>query len=239
MKKIALIFILILCIANQVSAHDKTLAQDEMTQLADLTGKADLKVDQWQVTFKENMSKDRLLDLINKWENSYLDSYSEDENVIKYLFRNVQKNAGIVEIYTIIIPKNTEYKPELISVISGSEWNETIKARYLELQGSIVRKYFSENVTKFSCLTTKSNDTIKGSSFVNLLKDKLQLRHLTTQVDNVEKSMNKKIVYGYTPLWSQTLKILDKPVNVNIVITDTTNGETKLTVGTPILINEY
>lgn len=239
MKKVALIFILILGITSQVSAHNKTSTQDEMTKLADITIQSDIEIDQWQVTFKETMEKDRLQSIINKLENSYLDSYSENENVIKYTFRNVHKNAGIVESYNIIIPKNSTYKPELISVISGQNWSQTVKDRYLEIQKSTFQQYFTENATKFACLTTVSSGIIKSDGLVDLLKEKLQLEHLTTQIDNVEKSTNKKMIYGYTPLWEQNFNILGKPVNVNIAITNTTNGETKLTVGTPILINEY
>lgn len=239
MKKIALILLLILCMTNQVSAHNNQIMQDEMTQLADLTSASDLEIDKWQVTFKESMSKDRLLELKDQWQNSYLDTYTEDDNVLKYSFRNVQKSAGIVEKYTIIIPKNNKYKPELISVISGHNWNDAVKDMYLELQKTMYKRYFSSDVTKFACLTTISNDIIKGVYFVDLLKEELQINHVTTQFDNVKKSMNKKVVYGYTPQWRQNFNILDKPVNVNIAITNTTNGESKVTVGTPILITEY
>lgn len=239
MKKIGLIVILILLVTNHVAAQNKTVSQDEMTQLADLTTEANVKVDKWQVTFKENMTKESLLSLIDEWKNSYLDSYSEDENVIKYTFRNVHKNADIVEYYTVIMPKNSNYQSELIAVLSGENWNEKVEDRYLDLQDAIYEQYFTENVTKFACLTTESNDTMKGVYLVDLLKKELQLSHITTQIDNVERSMNKKNIYGYTPLWKKNFKILGNPVNVNIAITNTTNGETKLTIGTPILITEY
>ncbi|WP_404455830.1 YwmB family TATA-box binding protein [Virgibacillus necropolis] len=239
MRKIAFIFILILCMTNQVSAHNKLITQDEMTNLADLTIESNLEIDKWQVTFKENMPKDRLLGFIKQFKDSYIDSYSEDENIIKYTFRNVQKNAGIVENYSIVIPKNSNYKPELISVISGDNWSEAVKSRYLELQESILQQYFTNRSTKFACLTTVSDGIIKGVYLVDLLKEKLQIQHISTQTDNVEESMNKKVIYGYTPSWQQKFTILGNPVNVNIAITNTTNGETKVTVGTPILITEY
>ncbi|ASK62093.1 hypothetical protein CFK37_07915 [Virgibacillus phasianinus] len=239
MKKIAIILILILFMTNHVSAHNKPLSQGEMIQLANLTASSKLTIDHWQVTLKENIPKARLQDYINEWKNSYLDTYSEDENVIKYTFRNVHKNENLVESYIVIIPKNSSYQSELIAVVSGQDWNTTTKHKYQELQKSIIRHYFSENATKFACLTTASDDTIKGVYLINSVKEKLQLQQITTQTDNVEKSMHKKIIYGYTPLWTQNFNILDKPVNVNIAITNTTNGETKLTIGTPILITEY
>lgn len=239
MKKIAIILILILIVANHVSAHNKTPLKDEMTQLADLTIESNLEIDNWQVTIKENMSKDELLSLKKKWKDSYLESHTENKNVIEYTFRNVQKDAGIVEYYTMLIPKNSNYQPELISVLSGETWNDTVKSRYLELHESIFRQYFTESAINFACLTTVSNDIMNGVYLVDLLKERLQLQHITTQIDNVEKSKNKRNIYGYTPLWQQNFNILDKPVNVNIAVTNTTNDESKLTIGTPILITEY
>ena len=239
MKKMALIIILILLVTNHVAAQNNVPEQDAMTRLADITIESNIEINKWQVTFKENMSKDRLLSLVERWKDSYLDTYSEDENVIKYIFRKVHKNTGIVEYYSMIIPKDKRYQPELIAVISGERWNGKIADKYLELQESIRQQYFTANATKFACLTTVSDDIMKGDRLVDLLEKKLQLLHITTQTDNVEESMNKKIIYGYTELWNQKYIILDKPVNVNIAITKTTNGETELTIGTPILIIEY
>lgn len=224
---------------NQVSASNMISSQDEMTELADLTLTAGLTIDQWKVTYKENMEVDKLKYFIKQWKNSYLDSYSEDESVIKYSFRDVQKKSGIVESYIVIIPKNSNYKPELIVVISGQKWNKNIEIEYKQLQKTIFQQYFTKDAVKFTCLSTASSDTMNSVYLVELFKEKLELQYMTTQIDNVEESMNKKMIYGYTHLWKQKLNILGKPVNVNIAITNTENKETKVTVGTPILITEY
>lgn len=239
MKKTAIILLVCLGMSSQVSADNIQNDHDEMTQLADIAMESDLEVDHWQVTIKENMDKDSVLKYIKDLKNSYLDSYSEDENTIEYSFRDVQKNSGIVESYNIIIPKNSNYQPELVAVITGQNWNENIENTYLDLQKRIFRHYFTENALKFTCLTTVSSGTISNVYLVDLLKEQLNLQFITTQTDNIEKSMHKKMIYGYTDLWSQKFNILGNPVNVNIVITNTTNKETKVTIGTPILITEY
>ncbi|WP_430790217.1 YwmB family TATA-box binding protein [Virgibacillus flavescens] len=239
MKKAVLILLVCFGITNHVSANNTVTKQDEMTQLASLTMDSELTVDDWQVTIKENMDKDKLMKYIKEMKNSYLDSYSEDENTIKYSFRDVQKNSGIVERYNIIIPKNSNFKPELIAVITGQNWDKDIENTYLRIQKRIIRHYFTENAVKFTCLTTASSGTISNVYLIDVLKERLDLQFITTQTDNVEKSLNKKMIYGYTNLWTQKFNILGNPVNVNIVITNTTNKESKVTIGTPILITEY
>ncbi|MFZ3578576.1 YwmB family TATA-box binding protein [Virgibacillus sp. DJP39] len=239
MKKIALIFIFFLLITTHVSAYNTNLTNDEMIQLAGLTKKTGLEIDEWRVTIKENIPKEKLMEHVNTLKNSYLASYSEDKNVIKYSFGSVQKSDAVYVRYTVIIPKNEDFKAELVSVISGKNWNEEVKNEYIKLHKSIVLQYFTENSIKFSCMSTKSSDTMKSDYLVEFLKKKLKLQHITTQQDNVDRAMNKKVITGYTQLWNQKLNIMDKPMNVNIAITDTKNGKTKVTVGTPILIIEY
>src|SRR5699024_12270572 len=76
-------------------------------------------------------------------------------------------------------------------------------------------------------------------SVLNYISKELEIKHEQTQIDNHEKSALDKIIYGYTPLWSQKINIMNNPTNVQIAVTSNEKGMVNFTVGTPILINEY
>ncbi|WP_099159408.1 YwmB family TATA-box binding protein [Virgibacillus ndiopensis] len=236
MKKTGLIFILLLLFTTRALAHTN---HDEMIDLATLVEESNLTIDEWQVTIKEQIDRNGIQYKIKQLRNSYLVSTSEDENVIKYSFSDVHKTSEVNETYKVIIPKNKSYKAEIIGVLSGEVWSNSIKKNYQKKLSLMLEQFFTQSAKKFACLTTISNDTISSDYFLNELKQKLNLQHISTQYDSIQNSMHEKIIYGYTPLWKQQITVMDKPMNVQLAVRAGKNESTKFTIGTPILITEY
>ncbi len=239
MRNIVLMSIILLMMTTAAAASPRQ--QEEMTALAAMVSDSELKVENWEVTMKEQMSKDKIKMLLGKLEakNSQIDTGDESENSIKYSFGHIHKNTNITETYNVVIPKDDKYQAQFIVVIKGKYWNESIKRDYLKRVEMIQNDFFSEDSTKFACLTTTLSGKIDSVYFIKQMKEKLHLQSMTEQNDTVENSMLKKIVYGYTPLWNQKITIMDKPMNLQLAFTENENGKTKLTIGTPILITEY
>ncbi|MGP4106149.1 YwmB family TATA-box binding protein [Virgibacillus sp. L01] len=239
MRNIVLMSIILLLITTGAAASPKQ--QEEMTALAAMLADSKMEVGDWEVTIKEQMSKDKVKMILEKLEekNSHKDTGEEDENSIKYSFGYIHKNAKITETYNIVIPKDDMYQAQFIVVIEGKAWNESIKRDYLNIVETIQNDFFSEDSTKFACLTTTFSGKLGSVYFIKQMKEKLHLQSITEQTDSVEDSMLKKVVYGYTPLWDQKITIMDKPMNLQFAFKENENGKTKLTIGTPILITEY
>lgn len=239
MKRFLLILLIMLITTTNAAAYSNK--QEEMASLSELVTENDLIVENWQVTIKEQMKIGRINRLMKKLqqENSYLFSSEKDDNSIRYSFRNIQKDKSISETYNVLIPKDTKYKAQLIVVIEGNSWSETIEKSYFRKVNLLKKEFFSENSTKFACLNTTLSDKMSSDYFFKKMKESLNLLYIKTQVDTVENSTIKEIIYGYTSLWGQEIITMDKPMNLQMAIKNSENGTTKLTIGTPILITEY
>jgi hypothetical protein len=239
MKKIGLIFILLLAVLMKAAVGYSDSANDEIVDLATIVMENDLAIDKWQVTMKEQTNRNKAHDLVDKLKNSYLVSTANDENIIKYSFSDVHKADDIVESYMVIIPKNTMYEAEVIAVIHGDVWDDSTEQKYDSAINSLPDYLFTKKAQRFSCLTAMNNGIMNSDVFLKILNEKLDVEHISTQTDSVKKSAVEKNMYGYTPLWDQKIKIMDKEVNVQVAMRESKNGDTKFTIGTPILITEY
>lgn len=241
MRKTAIIFILFLSlfiptVAVAVAGEEKA---DELSTLASLAMKQNLEIDSWQVTLKENMNQEQLQNVINKLKTEHTISTIEDENAVKYFVKNTHKIEGVSVTYKAIIPKAKSLEGKFIAVITGDTWGKSSIDTYQHQLQRITNQYFTEFAKRFACLATEVDDIMKSDRFLNDTLEYLDLKYVSTQNDKISDSTNKKFLYGYTSLWQQKINVLDQPVNVQIAIKNMENDNSKITVGTPILINEY
>ncbi len=215
------------------------MERDEMIDLADFTVENELAIESWQVTFKEHIEKQKAEKIIRDFKDSNLVTMTEDDNVIKYLLRDVHKNQGFSVLYSVVVPKNQAFETEIIVVIEGSLWNEQIKEDYLAIKQSMKDNLFTNSLQSFACLTTKDNGIIKVDSFVQKIEEYFNLQHMMTQFDTIENSTHEKLIYGYTDIWNQHYFIEGAPMNLQIAVVMDEEMNLNYTIGTPILIHEY
>ncbi|WP_106496063.1 YwmB family TATA-box binding protein [Lentibacillus sp. Marseille-P4043] len=239
MKKIVLIVVLLLILFTKSVVGYSASVTDEMIDLASAVTESELAIDNWQVTIKEQISHEKAYDVTNKLKNGYLVSTAEDENIIKYSFSDVHKSDDLDESFKVVIPKNTNYQAEVIAVIRGDFWNESVEQAYISTKSALPDYLFSKDAERFACLTTDSSGTIKSDYFLNEFSEKLNVQQKLTQTDKLKNTSVAEILYGYTPLWDQKITIMDKSMNVQIAINKSKDEGTKFTIGTPILITEY
>ncbi|WP_284138952.1 MULTISPECIES: YwmB family TATA-box binding protein [unclassified Virgibacillus] len=237
MRKVIIISVLIYLLSNNVFAS--SIKKDELVQLASIiTSEGDL-IETWEITIKENAERSRIEQLLEDWKHKDSVLREEDENSIKYASRDIHKTSGIIVSYNAVLPKNKQYRASFSIVIKGSGWDPPTQSEYQKIKQQVTEQYFTEKREIFTCLTTKPNAIMDIGYLSDNLAKKLKLRHVSTQTDNLVKTMHKKIIYGYTPLWEERLIIHNKPMNVQIVTEIDKQGDVTFTIGTPILINEY
>lgn len=239
MKKMVMMSLFFILLMNGTSTNAIAQKEDQMADLASLVANNNLTVDSWNVTIKEQMPKDRLLEFVEKWKDSHFVTTEKGDSAIKYIIGDSRKNRHITESFKVIIPNNKEYQAEMIAVLEGTKWTKAIEKDYQSRLQSIMEQYFTVNAKKFACLTTEIDGMIDSAYVLNKMEQQLQMKYVSTQEDNVENSVRKKMVSGYTPLWEEQITIMDKPVNVHMAVTQPENENAKLTIGTPILITEY
>lgn len=235
MKKMLLISVLFM-FTSVASVQGKTVS--EIEQLADFVTNQQLPVKEWQVITKEKMTENSINEILKDLKNSYKASRMENENIIKFQFRDTHKERSVNVTYNVMLPKKKESYPELTMVVEGSAWNQDIKSEFHHVFHSISTKYFSSNKRIFSWLKTETGGIIHNGVFEKELINFFNLQHIKTQLDTTT-NIERKYIYGYTEKWDEKITIEDIPVNVQIAITHEKKGHPEVTLGTPILINEY
>ncbi|MFC4024975.1 YwmB family TATA-box binding protein [Oceanobacillus longus] len=237
MRKITIILVLLLFITAKPMVNG--MERDEMIDLAAFTLENKIAIENWQVTFKENIGKQKAERIVNEFKDSSLVTITEDDNVIKYLLRDVHKDVGLDVSYSVVIPKNQQFKAEIVVVVEGIQWNEQIQEDYVLIKRLIKDKFFTNSLKTFACLTTEDSGIMKTDVFVEEITNYFKLQHIVTQFDTIENSMHEKIIYGYTDLWKQSYFIEGAPMNLQIAVVMDDEMNLEYTIGTPILIHEY
>lgn len=214
------------------------ITQGEVEDLVHIMKNNNLKIDEWQVTIKEKVERDKKQDIINNIKENGNYTRKERENSVLYTFEDSHIYSESVETYNVLISKNKSDDIEIIAEFKGYTWNEKLNTNY-EKWLRKMNDIFTPSARIYTCLTTEFNGIINADYVLNYISKELEIKHEQTQIDNHEKSALDKIIYGYTPLWSQKINIMNNPTNVQIAVTSNEKGMVKFTVGTPILINEY
>lgn len=238
MKK--LFFIMILAfVAIITSAWSAKQEQSrELLDMVTLANEINMDINGWSVTFKESLPKDEIYSIIEKIEQYGSLEKSTMQHGEKYFTKNAHKTAGLIESFIMIVPSNGD-DAELIVELKGEHWDKNTYNQIQKRINGILKTLFTTNVKSFACLQASSNDMIDVGKFSTKLKRDFNIKSLTEQDENLKDDVNKKIYYGYIPKWSARMVIAEQEMNMQAVITNTNDGRSKLTIGTPILLNEY
>src|SRR5690625_6561036 len=95
------------------------------------------------------------------------------------------------------------FESELTAVIKGENWSESTLHIYQEKFNFIMKQYFTDSSKRFACLTTENNAIINSDHFFNETIDKFNLKFVSTQTDKINKTTNKRILYGNKTLLKQ------------------------------------
>ena len=121
--------------------------------------------------------------------------------------------------------------------MEGNQWDRSVKHTYQQKLDEIVQNYFTDSKQKFSWLTFVDDDKIDSNVFLNEMVAQWNMENLQLQLDN--HLQNRKVLYGYTPVWQEYIRMQNDRVNMQIALHTDNQGTTTYTLGTPILINEY
>ncbi|WP_156290883.1 YwmB family TATA-box binding protein [Oceanobacillus salinisoli] len=236
MWRVLFIAVLLVFTAN---ATVESKGMSELEEMADFVTNQNLTINEWNVVIKEKKEQDEIQEIINELKNSYKGTRTEDENVIKFQFRDTHKRYDFSVLYNVVLPKDNLSYPELTVVIEGGQWNNEIRSEFYHVHYSVTNEFFTESKRLFTWLNTEPSGIIVKAEFEQELTNYFNLQHKKTQLDNASNSVNNKYIYGYTSKWNEKINIEDTPINVQIAITNHENGLPELTLGTPILIHEY
>lgn len=235
MRKIALIILFVLLLTTKTV----TMAEynDALLDIADYTETISLPIDDWTVTVREQISEEAAIEMMTKMKKEGLQATKkEKENSTNYSLADTQNSSKLNVYYNVIVHSG---KAELIAVIEGRDWSESMKELYMKEITKVKNQYFTNMAQTFACLTVIDDAIIGSDYFFNDLTKTFNIQQETVQFDNNENLSHNFIFYGYTPLWTQKISLENATMNIQVAVTENTEGHLTYTIGTPILINEY
>lgn len=238
MRKTVLYVLILLAILPATGTAESNHG-DVMLKLVDGFKESGLEASEWQVTIKENVSTEDAENVLNKLKRQMNMTETTDENSEIHQATVVDQATKSDISYQVILPESNHFKAEIIVSINGHKWGEPIRDAYQKKVNTIKKEFFTRHSKTFACLTGGVHDTISSVYLLDNVKNAYKANILSKQIDSNKKSMIKDIQYGYTPLWKENIIIDGKPVNLQFVIKETKSDALEITVGTPILINEY
>lgn len=204
--------------------------------MASIVEEEGLSIQQWEVLAKENINPEKANEIAAFMEDHYPDASlsTEERDHGTKLIWNRHKNNDVSETYIIVIPDDSNYDYEFIFKLNGSAWNPSIVEYSQEIITTMKNHFFTENVTKFSCLKTQPNDKIDNVIFLENV-----LKNWNVQTLDEMKENDFVVLSGYTSRWETVIPTADKPMNIQLAARKGLGGKTTFTIGTPIIVTEY
>lgn len=238
LSKQAFCVLLVICfLVNQ--AFNQPYQQDEMEDLGAFAMENELDIQFWEVTFKEQMEQQQAETIVQNLQSEYAVHEDNDETRIKYTFESRHKNASLYVVYNIILPIDEREPAEVIIVMHGTDWDNHISQKYQKEKTNILKNYLTKESQQYTCLSVQDSGIINHDEFVNEAKMYFNIKHISTNYDNIKNSTIKNSTYGYIKTWKQFYFMENNPKNVQIAAVADRQGEISYMIGTPILINEY
>jgi len=223
-----------------LQASDEKIEQDidSLFHMAHSVEKEELHIKEWQVTYRDQVNEGVVPDLVGFFNDQEKLDIEQNEHGMTYRIED-RNQIGNVN-YSLILPKNSHDSARLIVHFSGVKWKEKEVIDFIRKKERIIEQFFSNSTAVFTCITAEENGIMKNGNSVRKIEENLNLVHMFTQFDDKRSANTVKEYYGYNRLWKDKIPIGESHINVQIVIKHNEYTERNLvTIGTPIILNEY
>lgn len=217
---------------------DIKVKAEALNKIASFFEKYEANIKKIQLTYKETLPKSQLHAIIKEIDHLEYKKDRKDSNKVTFTRRDVHKSGEITETYSIVeSPDGQSFT--WIASFESTTWDENIATSVVAWKTKMDALHSGSNVQKFACLQAETSDTIDDSVFLENVRGYFDLEDDEIQTEKVNSETSRKVIYGYTDLWADELVIDGNPMNMQVAMTHNKHNGTKITIGTPILINEY
>ncbi|MEI3607771.1 YwmB family TATA-box binding protein [Pseudogracilibacillus sp. SE30717A] len=215
------------------------LQYNELSLLAEAGQNEGWDLKEWQAVAFLELTPQEYDNLSNKLQNSYLVTMEENENAVKYIFETNERDELITHSFYTVIPTKGEQNITVQAIFFGEEWDDMISDYYDSLIKALQKDYNIKFSKIFTCLKFEVSGIINNGFSIDEFWQKMNVVHRKEQYDNVQQSIYEKEVYGYSPLWSNTITVDNEPINFHMTIKNDEANKKQVIVGTPMILNEY
>ncbi|MFP7479817.1 YwmB family TATA-box binding protein [Terribacillus saccharophilus] len=231
---LGLIVIIIMLVGNSLESRGAVTADvtEDVNRMYDVLDSEGTELLSFEITIREAISRDDIKERMMELESTGTIVKEKTEKATKFLVHTPHKQNAIAERILLVVPTDKAYQAELIYTVSGSEWTENVQQSVQDLTAAAESRFFTYNATKFACLKAGFGDKISGGILFQNVMEKLDVQPLTNMQDNVYTTTT-----GYTTQLKASRSLADN-MNIQLALHDG-NGQSTVTVGTPIITTEY
>src|SRR5690625_72135 len=234
LKQINVIFISLFLLS--FPSHEP-LENDPLIVINNTLKEENIKIDQWEVVIKENLTKDQADVWLDQENITYTQSNS-DQATLYTLTHNKYRHNLLKEI-KLIIPHEKHAKSQLIAVLKNNYYDDTIRAEYAIVKSFLNRHFFSQSARLFACVKLNSGAIINENDYFKKFQQIFHIEDTIVHEDSTNAGKYYEIIYGHTYLFGESLRVNDHSMNVHLVKRNEEQRETAFFIGTPIILNEY
>ncbi|SHM61822.1 YwmB family TATA-box binding protein [Gracilibacillus kekensis] len=217
---------------HQFSTNHSEYTGSELDDMIEIIDEQQLNLSNWQTTIKETQKINDISSFKKKLKGYQLNMVENDSN-IKYQ-SNTQERGGINETVLIVRTSSEKNTYKIIYTISSTDTTTEVLDIYKNRVDSITKVLFTENAQIFSCVEAWKSGIIDIVCFIEFVKKSLDM----TIIDEIKDSHFYSWT-GFTPEWDESLIQDTEEFNIQIAVREGIGDRTTVTIGTPILINEY
>ncbi|WP_077623437.1 YwmB family TATA-box binding protein [Sediminibacillus massiliensis] len=211
--------------------------ETELEKMHELIKAEGLSVQKWELILKENVQLANYSILtanLHEYFQGAEFQREESDKAVKFFWEDAHKTNGINETFIMIVPKDNQEMIDLTYKMDGAVWNKPAQSYYSSKLALVIKDIFTENMTKFSCVTALSSDKISSVYFFEKITEKLNVQTLD---EMQEKDFN--VLSGYTEQWKEGIPGENLSTNIQLAARTGLGGQTSITIGTPIILTEY
>ncbi len=217
---------------NQFSLSNHTYGTAEIEEMTEIFEDQKLNLANYQTTIKETRKISNIKSFEEKIKGYQFNKVADASN--KKFQSDTHEAGGINETVLIVRTNKEKHIYQIIYTIESSEATTEGLDLYKKRTKTITNDLFTKNAQKFACAEAWKSDMIDIVRFIKMLKLRLEM----TIIDETKES-DFYTWTGFTPKWNETLIQDTKEFNMQIAVREGVGDRTTVTIGTPILINEY
>ncbi|MFP7169861.1 YwmB family TATA-box binding protein [Terribacillus sp. FSL K6-0262] len=231
---LALIVVFIMLIGNGLESQGAGIAEvsEDLDRMYTVLESEGTELLSFEITIREAISQDDLEAYLADLDEAGPIYEQKTDKASKFIVHTPHKQHSIDEHILLVVPTDKEYQAELIYTISGSDWTDKVHHYVQDKTAAAESRFFTQDATKFACLKAGFDDKISGGILFQNVMEKLDVQPLTNMQDNVYTTTT-----GHTTQLKASRSLADN-MNIQLALHDG-NGQSTVTVGTPIITTEY
>lgn len=206
------------------------LQYEELESIMKMADEMGMELDTWELIALDKISNEQKQEVID-WLETSSETIEEDENGISFNYLK----AGYIRINIKLMHESNKVQ----IVFSGNDWNESEQATLRKIWMEFQQVIFTKNTNLYTCVKFNDNGIMIDGIYTTEIQEKLKVKPIFDQKDNLKDTAYEGDYYGYSPSWKSEINVNKEKINFQMAVKSHSQNEKEIIIGTPAILNEY